>query len=199
MTDYYKILGIKREASAAEIKQAYRTCAKSMHPDVNTSTSANKEFALINEAYGVLSDPDKKRKYDIRLAYGDYFLVNSVFTHNGNRAHKTHRDPRRPEHHGGHEQDKGYTAKKHTYRKDYTYGQDNYSFNKTIDPMIYNLFFAAGMFIGFLMIFLTIAFVYIRMWPYAFLLMTIPGFILVKEGWKGIARIKKSRKNRMKK
>ena len=59
--DYYEVLGIKKGASASEIKKAYRTLAKELHPDKGGDENAFKE---VNEAYEVLSDSDKKRKYD---------------------------------------------------------------------------------------------------------------------------------------
>lgn len=63
--DYYRILGIDRKASEKEIKQAYRRLARQYHPDVNPSDQAAQEkFKEINEAYEVLSDPEKRRKYD---------------------------------------------------------------------------------------------------------------------------------------
>ena len=62
--DYYKILGVDRNASEKEIKQAYRRLARKYHPDVNKSPGAEERFKEINEAYQVLSDPEKRRKYD---------------------------------------------------------------------------------------------------------------------------------------
>jgi len=62
--DYYKILGVDRNASDKEIKQAYRRLARQYHPDVNKSPGAEERFKEINEAYQVLSDPGKRRKYD---------------------------------------------------------------------------------------------------------------------------------------
>lgn len=62
--DYYEVLGISKDASEQEIKKAYRSLAKKYHPDMNKSPDAETKFKEINEAYEVLSDPDKKAKYD---------------------------------------------------------------------------------------------------------------------------------------
>lgn len=63
--DYYQTLGIAKNASDKDIKQAYRRLARKYHPDVNPSNKAAQEkFKEINEAYEVLSDPEKRRKYD---------------------------------------------------------------------------------------------------------------------------------------
>ena len=63
--DYYKILNISRGASTDEIKKAFRKLARKYHPDVNPGNKkAEEKFKEINEAYEVLSDPDKRRKYD---------------------------------------------------------------------------------------------------------------------------------------
>src|ERR1700738_319819 len=63
--DYYKMLGINKNASQDEIKAAYRKLARKHHPDLNPSDKeANKKFQQVNEANEVLSDPDKRKKYD---------------------------------------------------------------------------------------------------------------------------------------
>jgi len=63
--DYYEILGIPRNASKEEIKQAYRKLALKYHPDRNKSPDAEEKFKLISEAYAVLSDDEKRRIYDM--------------------------------------------------------------------------------------------------------------------------------------
>jgi curved DNA-binding protein len=68
--DFYQTLGVSPTASAAEIQRAYRELARQYHPDVNADPSAEERFKAIGEAYDVLSDPDKRRRYD---AYGPEF------------------------------------------------------------------------------------------------------------------------------
>ncbi|MFD0863777.1 DnaJ C-terminal domain-containing protein [Sungkyunkwania multivorans] len=63
--DYYKVLGLDKTASDGDIKKAYRKLARKYHPDLNPNdTEAEKKFKRINEANEVLSDPEKRKKYD---------------------------------------------------------------------------------------------------------------------------------------
>lgn len=62
--DYYKILGVSKNASEEEIKKAFKRLARKYHPDVNKEPGAEEKFKEINEAYTVLSDPEKRRFYD---------------------------------------------------------------------------------------------------------------------------------------
>ena len=62
--DFYETLGVQRNASDAEIKRAFRKLAQQWHPDVNTDPAAQERFKEINEAYQVLSDPDRRSRYD---------------------------------------------------------------------------------------------------------------------------------------
>lgn len=67
--DHYKVLGIPRDATAADVKHAFRTRAKACHPDVNRSPRANMVFQAVHEAYRILSDPELRRAYDDRLRH----------------------------------------------------------------------------------------------------------------------------------
>lgn len=62
--DYYKTLGVTKDATAADIKKAYRKLARQYHPDVNKGADGSKKFKDVNEANEVLSDPGKRKKYD---------------------------------------------------------------------------------------------------------------------------------------
>jgi molecular chaperone DnaJ len=63
--DYYIVLGVARTSTDAEIKKAYRRLAQQWHPDVNTDAGAQARFKQINEAYQVLSDPQRRQTYDM--------------------------------------------------------------------------------------------------------------------------------------
>ncbi|MFU8772758.1 MAG: DnaJ domain-containing protein, partial [Anaerolineales bacterium] len=62
--DYYEVLGVSRNASSDELKQAFRRLARQYHPDVNKSDDAEERFKEVNEAYAVLSDGDRRAAYD---------------------------------------------------------------------------------------------------------------------------------------
>src|SRR6266699_5054617 len=62
--DYYKTLGVPKNASTEDVKKAYRKLARQYHPDVNKKPDAEKKFKEINEANEVLSDPEKRKRYD---------------------------------------------------------------------------------------------------------------------------------------
>src|SRR5690348_966364 len=63
--DYYEVLGLERGAGDADIKRAFRKLAQQWHPDVNTDPAAHERFKEINEAYQVLSDPQRRQAYDM--------------------------------------------------------------------------------------------------------------------------------------
>ena len=63
--DYYAVLGVERAASDADIKKSFRRLAQQWHPDVNKDAAAPERFKEINEAYQVLSDPERRQRYDL--------------------------------------------------------------------------------------------------------------------------------------
>ncbi len=65
MNDYYADLGVARDATPEQIKSAYRRLARKLHPDVNPGPEAEEEFKRISQAYDVLSDPEKRRSFDM--------------------------------------------------------------------------------------------------------------------------------------
>ncbi len=82
--DYYKILGLDKNASADDIKKAYRKLARKLHPDMNPNDKdADKKFQQLNEANEVLSDPEKRKKYDL---YGKDWQHAAPFQNTGRRT-----------------------------------------------------------------------------------------------------------------
>ena len=67
MIDYYKVLGVKSNASQVEIKSAYRKLARKSHPDLNPNSEAGRQFALLSKAYHTLIDPQERAYYDEKL------------------------------------------------------------------------------------------------------------------------------------
>ena len=79
--DYYAQLGVARDASQDDIKKAFRKLAMQFHPDHNPAPEAEEKFKELNEAYAVLSDPDKRRHYDAVGAegFGQRFSQDEIF------------------------------------------------------------------------------------------------------------------------
>ncbi|OFY87648.1 MAG: hypothetical protein A3F72_13425 [Bacteroidetes bacterium RIFCSPLOWO2_12_FULL_35_15] len=176
--DYYKILEITREAGLDEIKRAYRIKAKLIHPDVNNSPKASEVFAVVNEAYDVLCDDKKRYLYDIKLNFAESKKMDAE---------------RKKQYYGT-------SVKNDTYSNPNTINQDvdwnvfakNAYKEKTDEdyfkqaPFIYNMFFASGMFLGFLILIISLYGTYNRFWPLPFIFIGVTGVILIREGWKGI-------------
>src|SRR5690606_12853721 len=75
--DYYEVLGVPRAATADDIRKAYRKLARKYHPDVNKRPDAEARFKEIGEAYEVLGDAEKRRRYD---QLGAHYRAGQEFT-----------------------------------------------------------------------------------------------------------------------
>ena len=104
MATYYQILEISPDATYDQIRKAFREKAKKCHPDINKSAGAKQKFQILNEAHQVLSDPAKRRQYDIRLKHG--IVIQKVYyrpttstsraTYKDRDARYAHREPEPP-------------------------------------------------------------------------------------------------------
>jgi hypothetical protein len=174
--DFYKILEIPRNASLDDIKRAYRTKAKLVHPDVNNSPKANEVFAVVNEAYEVLMDEQKRYLHDVKLSYADTVKAEAV---------------RKKHYYGSSVKNDSYTNFHYDwngFKNAYKEKTDEDYYKRS--PFFYNLFFAIGMMLGFIIIIVTITGTIRNYWPFPFVLISITGIILVREGWRGIMRKK---------
>jgi curved DNA-binding protein CbpA len=149
--DYYKILGITANATHEDIKKAYWSKAKIYHPDVNNAKNASQLFALISEAYEVLSDANKRLKFDSNYTKRESFHYDWKSYQQVPRRKRSHTKDMRESH-----------------------------------PVLFNLLFLFGMFVGFILTILSIAGTYLRLWPGIFIVIAIPGIILIIEGFNGI-------------
>ena len=95
MANYYDILGVSKDASQDDIRRAFRQQARKHHPDMNPDDpTAEARFKELNEAYGVLSDPDSRKKYDVygdRWQMADEIEARRAASHAASRAGATRR------------------------------------------------------------------------------------------------------------
>lgn len=87
MADHYGVLGVAREATREEIKRAYRSLARELHPDTNPDPTASERFKEITHAYEILSDPQKRERYDMfgddrmgAAGFGDFHGISDLFS-----------------------------------------------------------------------------------------------------------------------
>lgn len=166
--DYYKILDISFNATQEEIKRAYRVKAKIHHPDINSSDDANHLFTLINEAYGVLTDENKRFRFDLKYKYHNRIKYKA-------------------------QPDETIIDKAKKKKQDFHYDWKSYDHARyrakdmrETHPVLFHILFLFGMFMGFLLSIVSLVGTYLELWPFIFVITVIPGIILVVEGFNGI-------------
>ncbi len=90
--DYYKIMGLKEDATEKDIKQAYRRLARKYHPDISKEPNAEEQFKAVGEAYEALKDPVKRKEYDELRKYGQRQQNNQGFRGNPHYQESTQFD-----------------------------------------------------------------------------------------------------------
>lgn len=173
MYDYYKVLEIPRTASLEDIKRAYRGKAKLVHPDVNHSPKATEVFAVVNEAYEVLTDDAKRYLHDIKLNHIDSEKINAE---------------RKKHYYGSSVKNDSFSNFNYDWNSfsQYAYKEKTDADYYRQSPFLYTMFFISGMSIGLLIIGIVATGTISDSWPLPFVLIVIPGGILVWEGWKGL-------------
>ena len=162
--DYYKILGVERNATVSQIKLAYRRKAKLYHPDVNASASAHDYFTILNTANDTLCDEKKRRRYDLKLEY-EQFRTTTAAT----QQEQPHRDPayrRNPE------REQSQTKEE----------------EKDFEPSrpLFKFFLFSIMFIGMLCVFIPSLAVYHNAINFGVLILLLPGFFMIRDVAKSI-------------
>ena len=90
--DYYRILGVSSSASQEEIKAAYRKLALKYHPDINRRRGSEEKFKLINEAYSILGEPEKRKEYDAQRQQIHEEKQEEEYTYYDNRTQEEKED-----------------------------------------------------------------------------------------------------------
>lgn len=157
MFNYYKILGVERNASVQEIKLAYRKKAKLYHPDVNSSASAHDFFAVLNDAHQTLCDEKKRKHYDLKLDYEQF----RVGTHTQKPFHRDYAYRRKPA------------------EQNFQPQESKIDFQPS--QLLFYFFLFSILFVGMLCIFIPSLAVYYDIINYGVLLLLFPGYYMVRD------------------
>jgi len=158
MYDFYKILGVERNATVSQIRLAYRRKAKQYHPDVNSSASAHDFFTVLNTAKDTLCDEKKRRRYNLKLEYGEFKAEHAA------PVQHPHRDP----------------AYRRNPDKEPIQAKPA---EKDFEPSspLFKFFLFSILFIGMLCIFIPSLAVYHDVINYGVLLLFFPGYFMIRD------------------
>lgn len=170
MPNYYDILGLSFNASASEVKKAYREKAKNCHPDVSRSTEAKQRFQELNRAYSTLSDAEKRKRYDVLLLYRYSLLYNHI------RKQKQGRGSRRRPRPNRNSDPMTSTARSYRYYKEDPPPLFKFGIYST------GVVFGIGLFLS-----TSFSLVY-NGWPLASTLILVPACIVTYQGWNGMRK-----------
>lgn len=172
MPNFYQILGLPFNASASDVKRAYREKAKACHPDISKSREAKKEFQLLNRAYSILSNAEKRRKYDLLLLYRHSLLREHIKKHRENAR----RNRRQKEGEKGWENASNMTSSTPSYR-----------YYRADPPPLFKFgIYSTGILFGIGLFLSTIFSLMVNGWPWISSLILVPAVIVTYQGWNGM-------------
>lgn len=176
MPNYYQILELPYNASASDIKKAYREKAKHCHPDVSRSEKAKRDFQLINQAYSTLSNAEKRRKYDLLLFYR-YSVLHEYSKKKKQRrreAQDRQRKRRRQARTGANGKSMTSTARGYRY------------FKPDPSPLFKFGIYLTGNLFGIALFILTTFSLFANGWPLLSAFILVPAWIMTYQGWNGV-------------
>lgn len=174
LQNYYEILGVTSTSSTDEIRKAFRAKAKMLHPDVSSAPNAAEKFRQVNEAYEVLIDAQKRYLFDIQLE---------------SRLRKEPTRKVHPKAYGSSKADQSFhydweSISKAAQARKQQKEQEHYLFRA--NGLMLQFLYVFGMFMGFVVIGITLWAVWLEYWPTPGIVASAPGIFMVKEGWQGI-------------
>lgn len=166
MPNYYQILELPFNASASEVKRAYREKAKACHPDISRSKAAKERFQELNRAYSTLSNAEKRRRYDFLLLYRKALIRRRTKGHRQRGRGTQGRWERGP--------------KMRSNARSYRY------YRADPPPLFKFGIYGTGVLFGISLFFSTAFSLITNGWPWISSLIFVPAVIVTYQGWNGI-------------
>ena len=174
LLNYYDILGVASTANTEEIRKAFRLKAKLLHPDVNSEPNANERFRIVNEAYEILTDSQRRYLFDLQLESALTQKKKSRTVHP--RSYSSAKAD--PNFH--------YDWESMSRAAEQRRRQKEASNPLRANGAMFQFLYVFSMFIGFVVICITAGSIWLNYWPRITILASVPGIFMVKEGWQGV-------------